>query len=764
MFMPDSSHRKEAAARGRHCEAIVNSSGEAILSEGLDGTIESWNPAAERLYGYSAKEMIGASVALLRPNGNLDDAIRERRLVWEGESVSLETRERRRDGVLVDVAVTCSPLRDDAGQVTGVVSVVRDVGESSRDAERLAQAESRFAGAFDAASTGMALVAPDGHVLAVNPALCRLLARDAETLLVSSFQELTHPDDLAADVEQFERALAGEIDSYQISKRYLLPDGGIVWGLLTLTIVRDASDAPQHFVAQVQDITDRKTSQGELRRYAAQLQALSKQDPVTGLLNQRAFEVVLDQELHVLNAGGSRCSVLLVEIDGDDAAVTSAADALGRASRDADQLAHLGHGELAVLLPSVDTRTATAIVKRIGEALGHQSIRSSHATARPGESARGLLERVRQKLPDYDWSRLGGRRPSAPEGIARLLEVARVQLGMPLSFLTRVCGDEYTFVRFSGEQERFGVAEGDAMPLAGSYCQRMLDGRIGATVADLAADPETLDLQLTRRLGLRAYAGVPVRLRSGEIYGTLCGVDTRPHPELSERHAELLGFLTDLTAELFEDETDQPEARRVQAGVTGVRTLLVALEARDFYTSAHSKQVVELASAVARRLGLDQDATRDVEQVALLHDIGKVGIPDAILQKQGPLDDQEWQLMRQHPVVGEHIIAGTPGLSHLAPAMRAEHEHWDGSGYPDGLAGEQIPLASRITLACDAMNAMTSDRPYRPAMTLECAQQELRVCAGTQFDPQAVKALLAEVATSRRVAGAAQSSWPHERQ
>ena len=176
-----------------------------------------------------------------------------------------------------------------------------------------------------------------------------------------------------------------------------------------------------------------------------------------------------------------------------------------------------------------------------------------------------------------------------------------------------------------------------------------------------------------------------------------------------------------------------------------MRTLLVALQARDYYTSAHSKQVVELASAVAWRLGLDEDATRDVEQVALLHDVGKVGIPDVVLQKQGPLDEQEWELMRQHPIVGEHIIAGTPGLSHLAPAIRAEHEHWDGGGYPDGLAGEAIPLASRITLACDALNAMTSDRPYRAAMTLERAREELRACAGTQFDPRAVDALLAEV-------------------
>jgi HD-GYP domain-containing protein (c-di-GMP phosphodiesterase class II) len=101
--------------------------------------------------------------------------------------------------------------------------------------------------------------------------------------------------------------------------------------------------------------------------------------------------------------------------------------------------------------------------------------------------------------------------------------------------------------------------------------------------------------------------------------------------------------------------------------------------------------------------------------------------------------------MRQHPIVGEHIIAGTPGLSHLAPSMRAEHEHWDGGGYPDGLAGEEIPLASRITLACDALNAMTNDRPYRPAMTMERAQDELRSGAGTQFDPRTVEALLAQL-------------------
>jgi PAS domain S-box-containing protein len=746
--IPNISKRTVAQARSQRCETVIACSGDAIWSGSLDGTIESWNPAAERLYGYSADEIVGRPASLLRPAGDLDDVTREHWAVGAGDSVLVGTRGRRQDGMLVDVAITLSPLRDAAGDVVGVVSVARDVSEQNRTTARLAEAQSRFAGVFEAASTGMALIALDGRFLAVNPALCELLARDADMLLSGSIADVTHADDLAVSRRHSARARLGDVDSCQHSKRFLLPDGGIVWGLLTMTIVRRSDGEPLHFVAQVHDITDRKTSEGELRRYAAQLEALAEQDPLTGLPNRTAFRAVAADELRLLASGGNPCSLLVAEVDGDDAAVIAATDVLVRASRGADLVASLGPGQLAVLLREVDDLDAGAIVARIHDALGTRRIRTAHGTATAGEDIDRLLQRVRSGLPESRGPVEAGGTGRTGVRVGRLLELARAQLDMPLSFLSRVEGDSYVFAHFAGESEQFGVEEGDSIPLSATCCQRMLDGRIGAVVADLADDPETRDLQVSRRLGLRAYAGVPVRLRSGELYGTLCAVDTRPHPALSARHVELLGFLSDLAAELIEDETEQQAVRRVEARATGVRALLVALEARDFYTSEHSKQVVELAAGVASRLGLDQDSTRDVEQVALLHDIGKVGIPDAILQKQGPLDEQEWQLMRQHPIVGEHIIAGTPGLSHLAPAMRAEHEHWDGGGYPDGLVGEEIPLASRITLACDALNAMTSDRPYRPAMTLQRAKEELRSGAGSQFDPQTVDALLAEINAS----------------
>jgi PAS domain S-box-containing protein len=748
-FLHDISDRKEAQARQRRFEAIIASSGEAILSGSPDGTIESWNPAAERLYGYSAQEMIGASIQRLLPAGSVDAFSLEPPPLGNGESVSLELHERRKDGALVEIAVTVSPLRDDRGEVTGAVWIAHDVTERNRSAASLLEASSRFAGAFAAAPTGMALVASDGRFLEVNPALCVLLARDADTLLASSFQELTHPDDLADSLEQLQQALSGKIDGFQQSKRYLLPNGGIVWGLLTLTIVRDSDGAAHHFVAQIQDVTARKTAEGELRRYAAQLESLSEQDPLTGLSNQRVFEAALEQELCVFQAGGLPCSVMLASVQGDDSAFVAAAESLSQASRDSDLVAHLGAGEFALLLPGGDQQTTAAIAQRTRDALPvHLQLGFAHATALRGDSVDSLIGRLHDELASPDAASASSPPGAVPAGIARLLELARRQLGMPVSFLARLDGDECVFASLAGEHERLGIAAGDAIRLADTFWQRMLDGQIGATVADLAAEPKTRELDVTEDLGLRAYAGAPVRLRSGEIYGILCAVDTQPHLELNDRHTELLSFLSELAAELIENGVDEQAARRAEAGATGVRTLLAALEARDFYTGEHSKKVVGLASIVACNLGLDAHATRDVEQVALLHDIGKVGIPDAILQKQGPLDEQEWQLMRQHPIVGERIIVGTPGLSHLAPAMRAEHERWDGGGYPDGLAGEQIPLASRITLACDALHAMTSDRPYRRAMSLQRARQELRACAGSQFDPQVIEVLLAEIERS----------------
>jgi HD-GYP domain-containing protein (c-di-GMP phosphodiesterase class II) len=172
--------------------------------------------------------------------------------------------------------------------------------------------------------------------------------------------------------------------------------------------------------------------------------------------------------------------------------------------------------------------------------------------------------------------------------------------------------------------------------------------------------------------------------------------------------------------------------------------LAEVVDADDAYTGMHTRDVVGLSVAVADHLHLDEHRRRNVEFGALLHDVGKVAIPKEILNKPGPLNDAEWQIMRGHTVEGQRMLDRVGGfMREVGAIVRGSHERWDGGGYPDGLAGEAIPLEARIITACDAYNAMTTTRPYREAMDAATAADELRRCSGSQFDPAVVEALLA---------------------
>ncbi len=184
---------------------------------------------------------------------------------------------------------------------------------------------------------------------------------------------------------------------------------------------------------------------------------------------------------------------------------------------------------------------------------------------------------------------------------------------------------------------------------------------------------------------------------------------------------------------LLHDDPSSPAA---------VQALAAAIEERDSYTREHSEQVVHLARGVAMILGMPAATVDRIAHAALLHDVGKLGIPHEILHKEGPLTAEEWAVMSEHPVAGERILLRVPELAPIAPIVRHEHEHWNGSGYPDGLRGRAIPIGARVILACDAYKAMSTPRPYRPAMTREAAVAELRAGAGVTFDPEVIDALL----------------------
>jgi hypothetical protein len=169
---------------------------------------------------------------------------------------------------------------------------------------------------------------------------------------------------------------------------------------------------------------------------------------------------------------------------------------------------------------------------------------------------------------------------------------------------------------------------------------------------------------------------------------------------------------------------------------------VAALEARDTDTAHHSDDVVTLCEAVGGQLKLDDRELQHLRAGAQLHDVGKVAIPSSILNKPTALTEAEWEVIREHTVMGERILRSVPELADVATIVRHSHEHWDGTGYPDGLAGDRIPLASRVILCADAFHAIRSDRPYRRGREAKQAIAEIKACAGTQFDPAVVDAFV----------------------
>jgi putative nucleotidyltransferase with HDIG domain len=326
--------------------------------------------------------------------------------------------------------------------------------------------------------------------------------------------------------------------------------------------------------------------------------------------------------------------------------------------------------------------------------------------------------------------------------VSGAVDAVRDVLGMAVAYVTRHTETEQVFETVSGDGSSFGFGAGTRVRHEYTYCRRVLAGELPNLMRDVRRYPAAREVPGAEAAGVGAYCAVPLVLSDGQLYGTLCCASHEVHDDLGERDLQFLKVIARLVSDAIERDLVAAEHVREQVESASVQALLAAVEARDGYTGEHSRAVVTHAVQVAEELGLPAAEVAAVRHAATLHDVGKIGIPDAILRKPGRLTSEEWDVMREHPVTGARIVECLPGLAQLTATVRAEHERWDGNGYPDGLRGEEIPLAARIVLVCDAYHAMTSDRPYRQALGHTAAVAEIRREAGHQFCPGSAAALL----------------------
>jgi diguanylate cyclase (GGDEF)-like protein len=528
------------------------------------------------------------------------------------------------------------------------------------------------------------------------------------------------------------------------------------------------------------------------------VQAAARTDSLTGFLNHGAIQVRLREEIWRARRDDAPLSCLLVDLDNfkpindrhghlvGDELLQQVATAIAAEFRPYDGVARYGGDEFVLVLPGADEEVALDAARRLRSVVAETSrgfgdlgapVTASVGIARWREplTAGELLDRADRAL-------LLAKR-NGKDGV----EVATQRTERELARVERGDDQSDPLVRFWDMVSRAERPRHVLYTLP-SLLRRELELEEVA-LYEPAPGPEGVLMRLTlarlpgdpappafRRPMITIDQDLRRRLESGPISrGSLAALESALEGHVRPAQGEaprgsyaavglvrgdtLLGLMLlrhrlpqfprpDLrTAEVLAGETVTVLLGQSGDGSrTAVAALAAAIDARDNYTLSHSEEVVGMACDVARRLRLPPGEVAKVRDGAMLHDIGKIAIPNEILYKSGPLSASEWETMREHPLIGERILLRTPELAPIAPLVRHEHERWDGSGYPDGLAGEAIPIGSRIIFACDAYHAMIAARPYREPMSDADAVAELRAGAGSQFDPGVVEALLSVLA------------------
>ena len=394
----DLSERQRAQATNARLAAILHHSSDAIIGTTLDGMITSWSPGAQRVYGYGDREAVGRHIRLLCPSIAAQEELDEifQQLAGGGSVDHFETTRRHKNGQLLDVSESISLIHDHStGAVIGACSVARDITARRRATEALAEAEERFRGAFEQAPIGMALVDLDGGFTRVNQSLCRITGYDRESLEVTGFEQIMHPDDIGDFVRDVELLAGGARALHAAECRLLHAAGHSVWVALQVSAVPDREGVPLRLLAQFQDITDRK-------RYEDRLQDLADHDSLTGLLNRRSFARELESHAARVARYGARGALLMLDLDhfkyvndtlghqAGDEIIVRVSELLTARLRDSDVIARLGGDEFAILLPNTDAETAARVANELVRVLTENPLIVSGARPRAITASVGL--------------------------------------------------------------------------------------------------------------------------------------------------------------------------------------------------------------------------------------------------------------------------------------------------------------------------------------------------------------------------------------
>ncbi len=633
----------------------------------------------------------------------------KRSVLASGEPFELEDSVVNLDGQVEYFSGTYVPLRDFGGEPTGLVGYFRNVTERRSWEHALEQSEEKFRYLFDHSPVAKSLTRPSGEI-EVNQAFLDMLGYSRHEIDdLATWQSLTHPDDVAASNEVIESLVSGVKNTARFEKRYLRKDGSIVHTELFTRLRRHSDGSPDYFMTTVFDVSERKKIEAERAEHEARLQALLDNAPY----GAHMYEL-----------------------------------------EDGDRLVFVGYNSRAEEILGMEH---SALLGRTLE----EAFPGNVGTDTPGEYRRVAREGGTWETEQYSYD---------AEGIAGVFDVYAFSFGpnrVSVFFrdVTEKRRLEHELQKTSAtlqaalDQSPAGIAIADApdgklkyvndagLQMRGKSRQEIVDG-VGLEgyvaswqLLDLDGRPlrpEEVPLARAVMFGEKVSSEFIIRRDDGEDRVVL-GNAAPIVDEDGSIEAGIVVF-TDLT-DLKQTESDLVTTNeRLEVLLRSLtETLGKVAETRDPYTQGHEERVAALSRTLAVELGLSSDETDAVESAALIHDIGKLSVPAEILSKPGKLSDVEFELIRGHSQSGYEILKRIPFSWPLADIVLQHHERMDGSGYPSGLQGDDILFASRIIAVADVVEAMSSHRPYRPALGIDAAMSEITSSSG-KYDPLVVDA------------------------
>ena len=747
------------------------------------------NPAMCRMFGYTEEEFLRMGVADIHPKESLDYVLAEFEALARGEKLSSPDLPcQRKDGSLFYANVSAIMLVLDGRKC--LVGFFTDVTERKQMVEALRESEARYRHIFDNVYDIFYRTDAQGIITEISPSVERYGYTSEELIGTQVMNVYEDPEERSGLLEAvFEQA---QVIDYELHLK--TADGRQVPMSISARLLRDADGTFAGTEGILRDITERKRAEEALREQA-------QRDPLTGVLNHGA---IVEQLRGLISSGGDATShtVAMVDVDGlkatndtyghqvGDTVLKTVADAL---SRDGAVVGRYGGDEFVALLRGADraageryrdavldtmasvcltdpeTGASIPVAAAIGLAICPEeadnvadlislSDTAMYAAKRQRPITRPGLTTTDFPHPDYAAKMLGE--------IVLLLTSSgdlndKLQLvAHRLTVAAGYDGAHFEVFRHPSEapagQSAFAEAP-DELVEAWNREQRQFEThplreilertRRPIILDDLQNDQRLTDAErkLLRAAGLRSGLLAPMFWQD-ELLGHLA-VASKREAAFGPRDAQFLMAVTTQATAIVRmatlvEELQSASDRLVQAQTETVMLLAAAAEAHDHTTGLHLENVHAVTEALARELGYGDEEARELGLAAVLHDIGKVRVPDSLLASTGTLPSEEWELMKHHTTWGADFLAGRPGFGLATTIARSHHERWDGSGYPDGLAGEAIPEAAAIVAVADAFDAITSDRPYRAARSVAAAIREIVACSGKQFSPKVVKALL----------------------